>query len=626
MLLPAPQFLMPVKIELYSCPISKRMRSVIPDSSILAALFSAPYVSSFDVSRDGEFAVYSRNTQKGRELHLYKFEEGKDYLLPAEDRNYASIEIISQGRKLAFLSDHDGDEKYDVFLGDIRWNEGHPELLNVQNITPDTDYTILPGVSFDREAKKMAFVSNSEGDFASFIFDMESHRAVRATWHKYSDNTAVISPDGSRLAVSYQKKGQESAIAFSSHSQDIEELALDGRELDADSPHWMADSRHLLFVCNSFEYSRIGLLDTDRGSIEWISSENSDCSCPFSSADGNQILFLTEDELGHTPVLLDRSADMSTRKLEGHRMYFHPKFAGGRMIAISEDCAHISNLCTLFPADGVEWMDQGGSLPLVSEFKPPRAVKYASEYDNMEIGALLYTPAEPHPDKPGIVWIHGGPSWRAYNGWDPLLHLLVHSGITVICPDYRGSTGHGRKFREANRFVMGIADMADCASAWSYMRDSGIANPSKIAVTGASFGGYLTMCALAFYPERWCAGSAIVPFVNWFTEMASEREDLRYWDLQNMGDPESDRERFIKASPYFHLSSIRAPVQIIAGANDPRCPLEESEQTKEALERMGMKPDFIFYPDEGHSFQRMENIVDSQMRTFNFLLKHLISN
>ncbi|MCL4347139.1 MAG: prolyl oligopeptidase family serine peptidase, partial [Candidatus Thermoplasmatota archaeon] len=146
----------------------------------------------------------------------------------------------------------------------------------------------------------------------------------------------------------------------------------------------------------------------------------------------------------------------------------------------------------------------------------------------------------------------------------------------------------------------------------------------RIAVAGESFGGYLTMCALTGYPDLWCAGSATVPFINWFTEMESERGDLRYWDLQNMGDPVRDRERLTEASPAFFIERIRAPVQIIAGANDPRCPLTESLQAKQKLEGTGVELDFKYYENEGHSFDRMENIVDSMLRTYRFLIAHLL--
>ncbi len=134
------------------------------------------------------------------------------------------------------------------------------------------------------------------------------------------------------------------------------------------------------------------------------------------------------------------------------------------------------------------------------------------------------------------------------------------------------------------------------------------------------------MCSLTKYPDRWCAGSATVPFLNWFTEMENERDDLKYWDRQNMGDPQKDAERLREASPIFYIDNVRAPVQIIAGANDPRCPLGESLQAKKKLEENGAQLDFRYYENEGHMFEKMENIVDAATACYAFLKKHLFQH
>ena len=127
------------------------------------------------------------------------------------------------------------------------------------------------------------------------------------------------------------------------------------------------------------------------------------------------------------------------------------------------------------------------------------------------------------------------------------------------------------------------------------------------------------MCALAKYPSLWAAGSAIVPFLNWFTEIANERDDLRYWDMQNMGDPEKDKERLREASPIFFIDQIRVPVQMIAGAHDPRCPSSETLQAQNELRKRGKPADVVIYPDEGHGFLKMDNRVDAYKKNVHFL-------
>lgn len=122
------------------------------------------------------------------------------------------------------------------------------------------------------------------------------------------------------------------------------------------------------------------------------------------------------------------------------------------------------------------------------------------------------------------------------------------------------------------------------------------------------------------------AGPALFPFLNWFTEFENEREDLRYRDRQNIGDPANVPERFREASPIFFMDKVRAPVQLIAGTQDPRCPLSESVQARDALLKLlklGKPVDFVVYEDEGHSFRKVQNRVDAWKKRAALLEEHL---
>ncbi|MGH2523463.1 MAG: alpha/beta hydrolase family protein [Anaerolineales bacterium] len=245
--------------------------------------------------------------------------------------------------------------------------------------------------------------------------------------------------------------------------------------------------------------------------------------------------------------------------------------------------------------------------------------------DGLTITGLLYLPQQrPKKDKPpAVVWVHGGPTWQYKNEWYVAVQHLVSAGCVVLAPNYRGSTGYGRQFQEANRFDLGGGDMRDVIAGADFLAERGHADSKRIAITGASYGGYLTMTALTGHPHVFAAGSAVVPFLNWFTEHASEREDLQYWDLQNFGHPEKDAGRYREYSPIFFMENIVAPVQLIAGANDPRCPAEETEQAALALQQLDVPYEVIIYPDEGHSFRKVENRIDAYRRRAEFLLKHL---
>jgi dipeptidyl aminopeptidase/acylaminoacyl peptidase len=242
------------------------------------------------------------------------------------------------------------------------------------------------------------------------------------------------------------------------------------------------------------------------------------------------------------------------------------------------------------------------------EFVSPTSVTYDS--DGIKIHALLYSRG--NEDK-GVVYIHGGPDFQCVDSFNPEIQFLVKKGFKVICPDYRGSTGYGRKFNHMNDKDLGGGDLRDVINAVKVL------NVKKVAVTGASYGGYLTMMAVTKYPDLWCSAVAVVPFVNWFTEKQFEREVLKQYDEIKIGNDEALlRDR----SPIFFVDRIKAPLMLLAGQNDPRCPAEETIQVVEVLKKLGRQVEYKIYEGEGHGFMKIENYIDSIKRAVEFIANH----
>ncbi|BFH72332.1 S9 family peptidase [Sulfurisphaera javensis] len=242
------------------------------------------------------------------------------------------------------------------------------------------------------------------------------------------------------------------------------------------------------------------------------------------------------------------------------------------------------------------------------EFVKPSHVEYNS--DGIKIHALLYSKG--NEDK-GVIYIHGGPDWECVNSFNPEIQFLVNKGFKVICPNYRGSIGYGRKFNHLNDKDLGGGDLRDVINAIKVL------NVKKVAITGASYGGYLTMMAVTKYPDLWCSAVAVVPFVNWFTEKKFEREYLQQYDEMKMGNDEvllKDR------SPIFFIDRIKTPLMLLAGENDPRCPAEETLQVVNELKKLGREVKYKIYKDEGHGFAKVENYIDSIKETVEFISTH----
>ncbi len=257
-------------------------------------------------------------------------------------------------------------------------------------------------------------------------------------------------------------------------------------------------------------------------------------------------------------------------------------------------------------------------------FVQPHLVVYPAQ-DQTPISSFLYIPANIKPDKshPAIVYPHGGPQWQHFNSWYPNIQYLTSHGYLVIAPNYRGSTGFGREYMESLRKDAGRGDLNDLVAAVDYLKTTGYVDPKRIAIMGGSWGGYLTLMALTKTPEIWAAGVSIVPLANWFTAHENEDPVLQKNDEWLMGNPITDRELWRDRSPIFFADKIRAPLLLLAGQHDIRCPVEETQQMAEAARKNGATVEVKVYENEGHGFVRRENEIDSIKRAAKFLNQHV---
>jgi len=187
----------------------------------------------------------------------------------------------------------------------------------------------------------------------------------------------------------------------------------------------------------------------------------------------------------------------------------------------------------------------------------------------------------------------------------------------------RGSTGYGLAYRSLDDVRLRLDSVRDLDAAAAWLGSEGIAPPDRIAVMGGSYGGFMTLAALAFFPARWAAGVCTVGIANFVTFL--ERTDAWRRPLREAeyGSLERDREFLEDLSPINHLDAIAAPLMVIHGANDPRVPVHEAEQIVAALRGRERPVEYLRYEDEGHGIVKFKNRVDLIPRIVAFLQRHL---
>lgn len=273
-------------------------------------------------------------------------------------------------------------------------------------------------------------------------------------------------------------------------------------------------------------------------------------------------------------------------------------------------------------ADSAPWLDP-------QELATMDPVEYTSR-DGFTIHGYLTLPKgytkETAKKLPVIVNPHGGPWYRDQWGFNPEVQFLANRGYAVFQMNFRGSTGYGRKFWEASFKQWGRAMQDDITDGVNWLIEKGIADKDRIAIYGASYGGYATLAGITGTPDLYAAAVDYVGVANMFTFMKTIPP---YWEPQMqmfyemVGDPVRDSLMMREVSPALNADKIKTPLFVAQGANDPRVNINESNQMVEALRNRGVFVEYMVKEDEGHGFYNEKNQFDFYNAMEKFLAEHL---
>ncbi len=591
----------------------------------LESLLRIPHVDvdeHFDISPDGTAIAFAWNLSGRWELYTTIIDRPGTYQLvsPGLGSRFNPKFSPITPNLLACTADFDGSESYHLLLCDLANNSS-------VDLTPDD--SIQPRFSWSSDGKHIAFISSRSGCFDLYIINLDTQQVnlAYAVGHPIMDVT--WSPDGLLLAVTAETSGQEYGIQLVEvNSGKALIFSIGDQPLNAKDPCWSQDGKQLVFCGAHDDFDQVGLFDLGAKQFSWLTDACGNNSSPTWDARDERLVYLQQVGATNQIVIQHLTTNIPDITFSiPFGIHTFPRFTpnGRNLYFIFENPQNPPDLWNYsFEHSHPEQITN--SLPSEinkNELPMPIEIFYPGLDEGITVPALLFQSKK--SAAPGIVNIHGGPNWHYSFSWYPLMTHLASRGWVVLAPNYRGSTGYGTKWQTANRFDMGGCDTRDVTAGALYLLREGLVDPMQIAVTGRSHGGYLTMTCLTQYPEIWAAGSGEAPFFNWFTSHNASREDLKHWNIENMGDPIENEARWRRLSPYFYLDHVRAPVQIICGGLDPRCPAVDAIAARDSLFALGKEVEFMLFSDEGHVFLQLKNIIAAETSRVDFLARHLRS-
>jgi dipeptidyl aminopeptidase/acylaminoacyl peptidase len=281
-----------------------------------------------------------------------------------------------------------------------------------------------------------------------------------------------------------------------------------------------------------------------------------------------------------------------------------------RMSRIALDSGEVGPLLPADPDDG-------------EAFVAPALHEFPAE-DGLALSGLLFRPRGALGPLPTLLWLHGGPEFQERPVHQPLFQALLAEGVAVFAPNVRGSTGYGRTFAAADDHERRFTAITDVRAAVDYLVSTGLADPARVGVSGRSYGGYLTLAALAWFPDLFAVGVDVCGISDFATFYAETEPWIAAAAVTKYGDPHADAALLRELSPLHRVDRITAPLLVVHGAHDTNVPLVEAEQIVAALRERAASPGFLLFDDEGHEVRGTANRAVFVREVVRWVTAHLL--
>lgn len=607
--------------------------------------FGNPEIAGAQISPDGKYIAFVKPYKDTRNIWVKKTDEpfaNARLLTNRTDRPIPSFFWSRDGKYILFTQDKGGDENYNVYaVNPADASAAGSDVPSARNITDakgiramiqnvpqsDPDAIYVGMNDRDKAWHDLYKVKISTGERTLISQNKDRYQGM------FFDNA-----DKLRLAVRSAQNGDTEILRVDADGKATKIYSCDAFETCAPI-RFQKDNKHVYIETNkgNADLIELQLMDAETGATTLVESD------PMKKVDFDGATFSDlSKEIIATTYNDDRvRIYWKDKKFEDDYKFIKKKL-GDREIAFGSSTSDETKFIVTTYSDtdpGTVWLYDRKSKNLTTLYQsrekidraslaPMKAVHYKSS-DGLEIPAYLTVPkGVAAKNLPVIILPHGGPWGRDSWGYSTLPQFLANRGYAVLQPNFRASTGYGKKFLNAGNNEWGQKMQDDLTWGVKYLIADGIADPKRVGIMGGSYGGYATLAGVAFTPDVYSAAVAIVAPSNLETLLQSIPpywEAIRTVFYKRMGDPNTAAglAQMKRQSPLYSADKIKTPLMVVQGANDPRVNKREADQIVIALRDRNYPVEYLVAPDEGHGFARPVNNSAMIASAEKFLAKHL---
>ena len=611
--------------SLFSCKnkaAKQKINEIVMAEQIpLEDFFKNPEKSSYQISPNGSFYSFMAPYKNRMNIFIQKIGDSSATQLTFEEARDISGYFWPNNEQIVFLKDEGGDENFHLFgvnidgSNPISFTDFEGVRAQIIDDLPDQKDFVVIGLNkrnkqvFDPyrlnlKSGEISMLAENPGNIQSWMFDHDGKLRIA---------TAIV--DGVNQSILYRETEEEefktiittnfkegfSPQFFTFDNKNIIGSSNLGRDKSAivEFDPITAKEVKVLYANNDYDVNGVGYskkrkVITAAYFNSWKSERH------YFDSTSKAIFENIQKQLpGYEIGISGINKEENTIILRT----YSDKSLGAYYIYTSED-NKMEKIVEVSP-----WIDE-------NEMSNQLPISYNSR-DGLKINGYLTLPKgynmENAKNLPVVINPHGGPWARDNWGFNPEIQFLANRGYAVLQMNFRGSTGYGRKFFEASFKKWGREMQDDITDGTQWLIDKGIADSTRIAIYGGSYGGYATLMGLVKEPQMYAAGVDYVGVSNMFTFMKTIPP---YWEpmlemmYEMVGDIERDSAMLREVSPVFHVDKIKSPLFIAQGVNDPRVNVDESDQMVKAMKEKGIEVEYLVKEDEGHGFRNEENKFD----------------